>query len=178
MNELKKILCTLLAIHILTVSVCFSAELPVNDLSLQDIALPSEIKDIGKQAGAIYYNTSTKNKALVPTHLWGEIQRPGLHFIPTDTTLIKGLSMAGGPTGTAKLNEVILSRQNLDGSIRQYEFNLSGGGDSDAHNFKMQAGDSIFLKRDTFYENRSYYTSWISIALSLITTFFIVTKVK
>jgi hypothetical protein len=176
--KINKILCTFLATYILTLSVCFSSEPASNELSLQDIALPSEVKDIAKQQGSIYYDTSTKNKALVPTHLWGEIQRPGLHFIPTDTSLIKGLSLAGGPTGAAKLEEIILTRLNPDGSIRQYEFNLRDGGDAKAHTFKLESGDSIFLRKDTFYENRNYYTSWISIALSLITTFFIVTKVK
>lgn len=178
MKRINEILCTFLATYLLIISVCFSAEVTSSDLSLQDIALPSEVKDIVKQQGTIYYDTSTKNKALVPTHLWGEIQRPGLHFIPTDTTLIKGLSMAGGPTGSAKLNEVILTRQNSDGSLKQYEFNLSGGGDANSHNFKIESGDSVFLKKDMFIENRSYYTSWVSIALSLITTFFIVTKVR
>ena len=181
MNRFNKILCTLLAIHLLTLSVCFSQENAKGnaktELSLQDIALPSEVKDIGKQQGAIYYDTSSKNKALIPTHLWGEVQKSGLHFIPTDTTLIKALSMAGGPTGYAKLEEVVLNRVNSDGSVKRYEFNLTTGGDANAHNFKVEAGDSIFIKKDLFMENRSYYTSLINIALSLITTFFIVTKV-
>lgn len=178
MKRINKIICTFLAIHLLTILVCFANEKLPNDLSLQDVALPSEVKDVGKQQGSIYYDASSKNKALVPTHFWGEVQKSGLHFVPTDTTLIKGLSMAGGPTGSAKLDEVTLSRLLSDGSMKQYRFDISGGGDSDAHAFKIEAGDSVFIKRDTFYENRNYYTSWVSIALSLITTFFIVNKVK
>jgi len=108
----------------------------------------------------------------------GEIQRSGLHFIPTDTTLVKAISMAGGPTGSAQLKEVLLSRASTDGSVKQYEFDLSNGGDTDSQNFKVQSGDTIFIKRDHFMENRSYYTSLVSIALSIITTFFIVTKFR
>jgi len=66
----------------LTVSVCFSEEVLKNDLSLQDIALPSDVKDIGKQQGAIYYNASTKNKALVPTHLWEKSSDPACTLFP------------------------------------------------------------------------------------------------
>lgn len=182
MIRINKLICILLATYILTLSVCFSEDQAKdqlkNDLNLQDIALPSELKDLTKQQGAIYYDASTKNKALVPTHVWGEVQRSGLHFIPTDTTLLRALSMAGGPTGSAKLNEVAVTRVNLDGTVKQYTFDLTSGGDASAHTFKVESGDSIFLKRDTFYENRNYYTSWVSIALSLITTFFIVNKVR
>jgi len=175
---MNKIISTLLAVHFLTVSVCFSTEIVNSDLNLQDIALPSDVKDVTKQQGSIYYNNASKNKALVPTHFWGEVQKSGLHFIPTDTTLVKGLSMAGGPTGSAKLDDVIINRLKSDGSVKQYKFDISGGGASDAHTFKIESGDSIFIRRDTFYENRNYYTSWVNIALSLITTFFIINKVQ
>lgn len=176
MKRINKILSVALAFQILTISVGFPEDQIKEDLNLQEITLPSEVKDIGKQGGAIYYDTSTKSKPLIPTNMWGEIQRPGLHFIPTDTTLIRALSMAGGPNGAAKLEEITLSRTLADGSIKQYNFDLATGGDAKAHSFKILSGDSIFLKKDTFSENRSYYTSWISIALSLITTFFIINK--
>jgi hypothetical protein len=178
MNHFNKIVCIVLACQLLTISVCFAQEEVKKDIVLQDIALPSDVKDIGKQQGAIYYDTASKNRALVPTHFWGEVQRSGLHFIPTDTTLVKALSMAGGPTGSAKLEEVTLNRLTADGSVKQYHFDISGGGGADAHTFKVESGDSIFIKRDTFYENRNYYTSWVSIALSLITTFFIVNRIR
>jgi hypothetical protein len=178
MKELKKIFCTITIIQLLSVSVCFSEEKIKNELSLQDIALPSEVKDLGKQSGAIYYNTSIKNKALVPTHFWGEVQKPGLHFIPTDTTLIKGLSMAGGPTGAAKLGDVKVTRQGNDGKLNEFVFNLSEGGNEDSFQFKIEPGDTVYLQKETFYENRSYYTSLISIALSIISTFVIVNKIK
>jgi hypothetical protein len=157
-----------------TVSVSNETE----SLSLQEIALPSEVKDLGKQAGAIYYNSSVKNKVLIPTHFWGEVNRPGLHFVPNDSSLIKGLSMAGGPTGAAKLEQVILSRSQSDGTLKQYEFNLSSGGNTDAYKFKIEPGDSVFVKRDRFLEDRNYYTSWIGIAISIISTFVLLRAVK
>ncbi len=177
MNEIKKIICSSIIIQMLTVSVGYSQEKKI-DLSLQDIALPSEVKDLSKQSGAIFYNSSTKNKALIPTHFWGEIQKPGLHFIPTDTTLIKGLSMAGGPTSSALLEKIKLSRVTPEGKLSEYHFNLEEGGGKESFDFKIEPGDTIFIQKDTFSENRAYYTGLISIALSIITTFFIVNKIE
>lgn len=178
MNQIKNIICLVLIAQILTVSVCFAEEKLKNDLSLQDIALPSEVKDLGKQPGAIYYNSSIKNKALIPTNFWGEVQKPGLHFIPTDTSLIKGLSMAGGATGGANLEEVKLSRLDTNGKLTEYTFNLSNGGGQDSFLFKIEQGDIVFIQKERFYENRAYYTGLISIALTVISTFFIVSKIK
>jgi hypothetical protein len=177
MKVIKNLICVVLIAQSLTVSVCFSEEKLKSELNLQDIALPSEVKDLGKQSGAIYYNTSIKNKALVPAHFWGEITKSGLHFIPTDTTLIKGLSMAGGPTSVAELEEIKLSRIDGNGKLSEYAFNLSNGGDQESFNFKIESGDTIFIPKSTYYENRAYYTGLISIFISIVSTFFIVSKI-
>jgi hypothetical protein len=155
----------------------FSAEQAKSDINLQEVALPSEVKDLGKQSGSIYYSNSVKNKVLIPVHMWGEIKQSGLHFVPSDTTLVKGLSLAGGPTSSAKLEDIVLVR-NTNGAFKEMKFDLSKGGDVDAHQFKIESGDTIFLKRDTFSENRAYYTSLIGIFITVLSTFVIVQKVK
>lgn len=162
----------------LILGTALAAENTKPELSLQEITLPSEVKDLSKQTGSIYYNTSVKNKVLIPAHFWGEVVRPGLHFIPTDTTLIKGLSMAGGPSGTANVEDVVLTRTLADGSLKQMKFNLSEGGDTKAYQLKLEPGDSIFIKKDSYREDRAYYTSLVGIAISIISTVFILQKVK
>ena len=181
MLNLKKLFSTGIVIQFIFYSnVVLTAELQSlkSELNLQEVTLPSEVKDLNKQSGSIYYNTSVKNKVLIPAHIWGEVSKPGLHFIPTDTTLIKGISMAGGPSGAAKLQEIILTRVASDGQFKQYEFNLSGGGDADAYKFKLEPGDSIFIKKDTFYENRAYYTGLIGISISILSTILLLRKIK
>jgi len=162
-----------LIISNLIFSVGYSQEIP-NNLSIQEFALPSDVKDLAKQTGSIYYNNSIKNKVLIPTHIWGEVFKPGMHFIPTDTSLIKGLSMAGGPNGQAKLDEVIVTRQLTNGEIKKFEFDLTSGGKENIHQFKLESGDSVFVTKDQFLENRTYYTSLISVVLSIITTAIVV----
>ncbi|MFA6236647.1 MAG: SLBB domain-containing protein [Bacteriovorax sp.] len=149
-----------------------------SELNLQEIALPSEVKDLNKSTGSIYYSTSVKNKVLIPVHIWGEVRQAGLHFIPSDTTFVKGISLAGGPSGSAKLDEIVLIRKSAGENYKEVEFDLSKGGDATAHQFKIEPGDTIFIKKDTFMENRAYYTSWIGILITVISTFVIVNKVK
>lgn len=171
----------MISCQLLSASVVFSAEAVKaenKELSLQEIALPSEVTGLGKQSGTIYYNTSVKNKVLVPAHFWGEVQKPGLHFIPTDTTLIKGLSMAGGPSGAAKIDDVVLTRSAPDGSLKQFEFDLSEGGDTLAYQFKIESGDSVFIRKDLFREDRAYYTSLVAIAVSVLSTVILLQKVN
>jgi hypothetical protein len=149
-----------------------------SEFNLQEIALPSEVKDLPKNPGALYYSNSVKNKVLIPVHMWGEIKQSGLHFVPSDTTFVKGISLAGGPTSAAKLENIVLIRSTPNGSFKEIEFDLSKGGDASAHQFKIEPGDTIFIKKETFYENRNYYTSLIGIFITVLSTFVIVQKVK
>jgi len=136
-------------------------------IDLQDLVLPSEVKDLSKKTGNVYYSTPNKNRPLVPVHFWGSIETPGLHFIPSETSLVNALSLAGGPRATADLETVSLSRSEK-GKIHRYEFDLKTGGNDEAFKFQVKPGDTIFIEQDNFFENRSYYTSLIGIAVSVL----------
>lgn len=176
----KKIICLILVTQFFSNAVFAKEALPSSEaeLNLQEIALPSDVKDIEKHSGSIFYNNSVRNKFLIPVHMWGDIKQSGLHFIPTDTTLIKGLSLAGGPSNSANLNDIVVIRNSPDGKFKETSFDLSDGGDAKAHQFKMESGDTVFIRKETFYENRNYYTSLIGIFLTVLSTFVIVQKVK
>lgn len=179
MKYINKFLSAFIVYQVLTLQAFGAEEVnPKSELNLQEITLPSEVKDLSKSPGSIYYSTSVKNKVLIPVHMWGEIKQTGLHFVPSDTTLIKGLSLAGGPGTFADLEDIVLKRPASDGTIKEVEFDLSDGGDLKAHQFKLEAGDTVFVKKNTFYENRSYYTSLIGIVLTVVSTFFIIEKVR
>jgi len=72
-----------------------------SEYNIRELALPSEVDNLGKKGGSIYYSPSVKGKVLIPVHIWGEIRNSGLHFIPLDTNLLNGLSLAGGPTSSS-----------------------------------------------------------------------------
>lgn len=180
MTNIKKILSSVIIFQLFTCS-AFAADAVAAqaqaELNLQEVALPSEVKDLGKNSGAIYYSTSVKNKVLIPVHIWGDVRQAGLHFVPADTTLIKGLSLAGGPSSTAKLDGIVLTRGTVGGTFKEMDFDITKGGDTAAHQFKIESGDTIFVKKDTFFENRAYYTSLVGVVFTLVSTFLILKKV-
>lgn len=135
--------------------------------NLQELAFPSEVKDQGKFPGAIFYSPTVKNKVLIPVNMWGEISKPGLHFLPIDTTLVKGLTLAGGATSLGKLENIRIIRRENDKQVG-YTFDLSEGGDAASNEFSLKQGDVVFVERDQFIQNRAYYTSLIAIGVSIL----------
>lgn len=147
------------------------------DIDLQDLALPSDVKDLGKATGAVYYSTTNKNKPLMPVHMWGEVNRSGLHYIPVDTKLVKGLSFAGGGTGSADLEEVTVTRIENGKAVKK-EFNLSSGGSLDAHQFVLEPGDTVFIANDRFYVNRAYYTSLVGVVVAILSSVILYKRIE
>ncbi|MCB9093689.1 MAG: SLBB domain-containing protein [Halobacteriovoraceae bacterium] len=147
------------------------------DIDIQNLVLPTEIKELNKKPGAIYYSPGKKKSALVPTNIWGEIKNPGLHYIPQNTNLIKGLSLAGGTTGDANLDEIYVSRR-VEGKWTKHRFDLTEGGELEAFKFDLEAGDVVFVKKERFYENRTYYTSLISVIATVLSTILIYEQVN
>lgn len=173
MKKLITTLFTLISLHSPVLVLAKDAK----NVSLDDLVLPNEVKDVRQEPGAVFYSKSTKNKVLIPANFWGEITQSGLHFIPEGTTLIKGLSLAGGPTGTANLDEVTLSRSD-NGKTETFHFDLEGGGTQDAHMFMLRPGDVVHVPRERFYENRAWYTSLFGVVATVLSTILLYEQVK
>ena len=146
-------------------------------LDMSRLVLPSELAQMPKTPGAVYYNQAVKGKVLIPVHIWGEVKQSGLHFVPADTSFVGGLSMAGGPNTRSDMESVRLMRANGQG-IQTSEFNLTEGGDLEVHDLKLKAGDTIFVPKSTYYEDRAYYTSLISVAVSVLSGVLLYTTIK
>lgn len=146
--------------------------------NVKELVLPSEVENVSRSSGAIFYSPSVKGKVLIPVHFWGKVSRPGLHFIPSDTSLVKGLSMAGGPASLALLDDVKLTRPSASGDYENFSFDIEHGGDKVAHTFKLQPGDTIFLEDDTYLADRSYYTSLIGVIVTILSGILLYDQVK
>ncbi len=168
---MRKILVYFIA-SILLQTQCFAATSGVTEF-----ALPSDVKDIKKTSGSVFYSPTAKGRVLIPIHFWGEVSRSGLHYIPVDTGLIKGLSLAGGPKSSAKLDSIKITRK-ASNSVKELSFDLSQGGSADAYNFKLRSGDTVFVEKNYFYENRAYYTSLIGVITTLVSSLVIFSQVK
>lgn len=149
-------------------------EKPIN---LKELALPSEVSSIGKSAGSVYYSAVVKDKILIPVHIWGAVQKPGLHFIPTGTNLVEALSLAGGPTIQANLDKVKLTRD-ASGKIEGEYFNLSSGGNSDAFSKEMISRDTIFVEKSNYIENRGFYTSLVGVVATVLSSVLLIREIQ
>lgn len=146
--------------------------------NLRELVLPSEVKTIGKSSGSIFYSPSVKGKVLIPVHFWGEVSKSGLHFLPIDTNFINGLSLAGGPTAGADLEIIKLTRKSEKGEYKSQFFDLSKGGSSLAHEFKLKPDDTVFIKTSRFYEDRSYYTSLTGVIATVLSSIILYREVR
>ncbi len=179
-TALRNILVIILVQQIVILPTLSFAKGPTKKLhrtSLNEFALPSEVKDLKKTSGSIYYSPTSRGKVLIPVHFWGEIARSGLHYIPVNTNIIKGLSMAGGPKADANLTSVKLTR-NLDGSLKEYKYDLSSGGDSNSYMTKLKPGDTVFVAKSRFFENRAYYTGLIGVIATVLSSILLYREVK
>ena len=59
-------------------------------------------------------------EVLISVHIWGEVRSPGTYRIPVGSDLVVALSAAGGPVGTANLDNVKV----VEGSS-EVEYNLA-----------------------------------------------------
>jgi len=148
-----------------------------SSFSLNDLALPSEVKDLKKTAGSIYYSPTSKGKPLVPVHFWGEVKKSGLHYIPVDTTLVSGISLAGGLTSSADLESVKVTQRNKK-QVEHIRYNLTDGGSEAAYTHVLRPGDTVFVKKSRFYENRSYYTSLIGVLATIVSSWVLLDQIK
>ena len=185
MNTYKKIT----SIYILCLSLffnvtpCYAQKKQVvkekkNQFNLSELALPSEVSKVPKKAGAMFYSPSVKDKVLIPVHFWGEVSNSGLHYVPVGTTLIKGLSLAGGPRTDAKLTNIKLTRKGDKNTLFSKMYNLEDGGDQRAYNETLEPGDTVFIKKSTYQQDRAYYTSLIGVFSTILSSILIYREVK
>lgn len=147
-----------------------------SNYNIRELALPSEVEKLGKKSGAIYYSPSVKGKVLIPVHMWGELRNSGLHFVPLDTNLLNGISLAGGPTSSGDLADVLVTTTR-DGKRERIKFDLSDGGNLGLEDFKLRPGDTVFVKKDTYIVDRSYYTSLIGVAVTVLSSVLIYKRI-
>lgn len=148
-----------------------------SNYNIRELALPSEVENVGKSAGSIYYSPSVKGKVLIPVHFWGSVKKTGLHFIPVDTNLISGISLAGGPNSGNATDDVYVTTSRA-GKREKLHFDISEGGDIKLEDFKLQPGDTVFIPNDTYLADRAYYTSLIGVIATILSSILLYRQVQ
>lgn len=106
-------------------------------------------QDFGAQAPVQYsdrpaqYILGSNDVLLITVNLWGHVQKPGIYSIPSAFGIVDLLSSAGGPLGTARLNEVRIIRKNQEViTVNLEEFIKTGNKDLLV---PLQPGDIIIV---------------------------------
>ncbi|OIQ18888.1 MAG: hypothetical protein BM556_06295 [Bacteriovorax sp. MedPE-SWde] len=171
---------TTLKINILSASLLISSSAFAagnSNYNIKEFTLPSEVKGMPKSYGSVFFSPSVKGKVLIPVHFWGEVKKSGLHFVPVNTTFLNGLSMAGGPSSSAKLEKVKLTRKDKE-TFKVLRYDISEGGNSKVYRETLQPGDSIFVPKDEYLENRAYYTGLIGVFATVLSSILLLRQVK
>ncbi|MCB0722422.1 MAG: SLBB domain-containing protein [Ignavibacteriae bacterium] len=71
------------------------------------------INELSK-TGANYYNYADLDKVNIEVNLWGYVKSPGKYLIPQGTTAIDLITLGGGPTVDAMLNDIRIVRLKND----------------------------------------------------------------
>ena len=77
------------------------------------VTAPATAEEATGQAPAAYYinpGQQLNSQLQFTVHIWGEVNKPGLYIVPSDTDLVKLMSYAGGPSKNASLHKVRLVR--------------------------------------------------------------------
>jgi len=57
-------------------------------------------------------------------------------------------------------------------------FDITQGGDLTLEDFKLRPGDTIFIEKDTYRQDRAYYTSLFGVILTVLSSILLYRQVK
>src|ERR1035437_3843905 len=98
--------------------------LSANLLAQEDIQIGQILKGNMRENGALY-DYSNPDGINIKVMVWGYVQFPGQYIIPIASGVNELLSLAGGPTQDANIDDLKLFRINPDSSQTIVKFNYS-----------------------------------------------------
>ena len=115
---------------------------------------PTELRDMIADAySKVVFNPEitvfVRGFASQSIYVLGEVDRPGMVELRPQMNALKAIAAAGGPASGAKLNSVIVLRQDELGELRGIRVNLNRGMISEAtvNDVQLQPQDVIFVPR-------------------------------
>jgi polysaccharide biosynthesis/export protein len=75
----------------------------------------------------------------------GEVQKPGVLQLKSDTTVLEALAMSGGFRDFASPSKIVVFRKDSYGKTHKLKFNYNRALSSDEENFTLKTGDVIVV---------------------------------
>lgn len=126
------------------------------------------------QQSAEYIFRSSPKESLISVQLLGAVTRPGIYYVPSNTDLLKLLTLAGGSTTNADLSEVLVRKLEPKtwGEIQNKAVNeYQGAYEIDAEKIIKYGGSrQLKLAQDDFVYVPPK-SSWVSSETSRTVTF-------
>ncbi len=139
----------------------------------EDIQIGSLKYDQRYQSG--FFDFSDPTGINIKVQLWGYVKYPGYYIIPARSSANDLISLAGGPTQDALMEDIRILRTNLDSSntIYRYNYNDLLWGDEFNEPIKfprLYAGDMIIVPGEPRYFVRQDISFYLSITTALAST--------
>jgi len=151
-------------------------QLEVTGLTRQELA--RKIKDLIVNGDYIKDPVVTVEYANLAFSVMGEVTNPGKYSISKDrVTLLEGLSMARDLTINGCREDVLLLRENTDGTTQSYRVNLTSSALMESPAYYLQQNDIIYVSPNDQRRRQSQATGntimtptfWLSITSTLCT---------
>jgi hypothetical protein len=143
-----------------------------NLFAQDDIQIGKNPKENAYNNGALY-DYSKSDAINIKIMIWGYVKYPGQYIVPSSTGVNQLLSLAGGPTPDANLDEMKLLRNTVNNRQSIIHLNYSGdllSGESGSYRSMripdLRPGDIILVPGSPKWTSRDY----LSIILSIVST--------
>lgn len=123
-----------------------------------------------------FYDYSDPASINIRVNIWGFVKFPGQYIVPENFSLIEVMSLAGGPTESAHLDDIRVYRESADGSTSllnvNYDNLMWGEKEQSIKTLdKLKPGDVVLVPGEPRWYVRDYFSfgfSAISTLLSII----------
>lgn len=125
--------------------------------------------DVTRQFPGSYYDFSDAETVNIKVAIWGNVRNPGRYVIPVYTTMVDLISLAGGPTENADMDDLRLYRAPQPGEQQLLKFRYDDlmGSDELIKNRgvpKLEPSDVLLVPGTP----PMYFRDWFSLTLSVI----------
>ncbi len=130
----------------------------------------------GVQRGSEYVSGYYKGAVLMPVRVWGAVQKPGLHKVPSGTDLMQLITLAGGPNADAELDHITIKRT-VGGSNKVIRVAMNDLIDSpQAKIIELEPNDTIILPAAKPFINGNTLTviSVIATVVGIVASSFVI----
>ncbi|NWF89175.1 MAG: SLBB domain-containing protein [Ignavibacteriaceae bacterium] len=145
-----------------------------NSLTAQeDIQIGGERNLRQSQSG--FFDFSDPEGINIKVQIWGYVKYPGYYVVPAKHSINDLISLAGGPTQDALMEDIRIMRMNADSSVTLSKYNYNSllweeNIEESVYFPRLTAGDMILVPGEPRYFARQDVSFYLSVLTALAST--------